>query len=219
MELLVTLTRKDRPFCWTLVEQFAFLALKFAFMSAPVLHPGPTKPFKVETNASGFAIGVILSEPNNDGVQHLIAYYSRKFRGPKVNYLIYDKELVAIISVFEEWRPYLVGAQHRVQVVNNHKNLLYFSSTHTLNRRQARWSIFLADFDFEIAFRLGHQHSKADALSRRPDLAPCLGDKTYDQQSQCLLTPDQVQIFATYVLQDETLLADITTTTATDCFA
>ena len=123
---LFALTRKDRPFCWTLVEQFAFLALKFAFMSAPVLHPGPTKPFKVETNASGFAIGVILSEPNNDGVQHLIAYYSRKFRGPKVNYLIYDKELVAIISVFEEWRPYLVGAQHRVQVVMATKNFSIF---------------------------------------------------------------------------------------------
>ena len=123
---LVAFTRKDLPFCSTLVEQSTFLALKFAFMSAPVLHPGPTKPFKVETNASGFAIGVILSEPNNDGVQHLIAYYSRKFRGPKVNYLIYDKELVAIISVFEEWRPYLVGAQHRVQVVMATKNFSIF---------------------------------------------------------------------------------------------
>ena len=68
-------------------------------------------------------------------------------------------------------------------------------------------------------FRLGHRHSKANALSRRSELAPSPGDKAYDQQSQCLLTPDQVQIFATYVLQDETLLADITTTTTTDHFA
>ena len=88
-----------------------------------------------------------------------------------------------------------------------------------MNHRQARWSIFLADYDFEITFRPGHQHSKADALSLRAKLAPCPRDKTYNEHSQCLLTPDQVQIFATYVLQDETLLADITKATTTDPFA
>ena len=79
--------------------------------------------------------------------------------------------------------------------------------------------IFLADYNFEITFRLGHQHSKAVALFRRTELAPGLRDKVYDQQSQCLLTLDQVQIFATYVLQGKTLLADITTAIATDRFA
>ena len=59
---------------------------------------------------------------------------------------------------------------------------------------------------------------KVDALSRRPELAPYPGDKAYNQQSQCLLTPDQVPIFTTYVLQDETLLADITMATTTDHF-
>ena len=68
-------------------------------------------------------------------------------------------------------------------------------------------------------FRPGHQHIKDDALSRRLELAPSPGDKAYDQQSQCLLTLDQVQIFATYVLQDKTIIANITTTTATDRFA
>ena len=124
-----------------------------------------------------------------------------------------------IISAFNEWRPYVARAQHHVQVVTDHKNLLYFSSTRTLNRRQARWLIFFADYDFEIPFLLGNQHSKADALSQQPELAPSPEGKAYDQQSQCLLTPDQVQIFATYVLQDETILADITMATATDRFA
>ena len=67
-----------------------------------------------------------------------MAYYSRKFMTSEINYPIYDKELVAIIATFEEWYPYLVGAQHRVQVVTDHKNLVYFSITRTLNRRQAR---------------------------------------------------------------------------------
>jgi hypothetical protein len=72
-----------------------------------------------------------------------------------------------------------------------------------LNRRQARWSIFLANYDIKIKFCPGNRHSTADALSRRPELAPRPGDKAYDDQSQCLLTPDQVQISTTYLLQDE----------------
>ena len=106
-------------------------------MFTPVfLHPDPTKPFIVETDASAFPIGVILSQPDNDGVHHLVAYYLCKLTAPEINYPIYDKELATIISAFEEWRPYLVGAQHRVQVVTDHKNLLYFSSTRTLDRQQ-----------------------------------------------------------------------------------
>ena len=217
---LVALTRKDKPFRWTPVEQTAFESLKTAFMSAPILlHPDPTKPFIVETDASDFAIGAILSQSDIDGILHPVAYFSRKFTAPEINYPIYDKELAAIIFAFEEWRPYLAGAQHRVQVVTDHKNLLYFTSTRTLNRRQARWSIFLADYDFDITFRPGSRHSKADALSRRSEFVPRPGDKTYDQQSQCMLTPDQVQISAAYVLHDETLVAEIATSTSTDRFA
>ena len=50
-----------------------------------LLHPDPTKSFIVETNASNYAIGIILSQPDNDGVHHPTAYYSRKFTAPEVN--------------------------------------------------------------------------------------------------------------------------------------
>ena len=143
----------------------------------------------------------------------MVAYYLHKFRTLEINYLIYDKELVSIISAFKEWRPSLAGAQHHVHVVTDHKKLLYFSSTNTLTHRQAQWTIFLLDYDFKITFRPWHWHNKADALSKRTELATCL-----DQQPQCMLTPDQVQIFATYVLQDKTLLVEITMTTTTNHF-
>ncbi len=53
--------------------------------------------------------------------------------------------------------------------MTDHKNLLYFTTTWTLNRRQARWSIFLADFNFEIQYQPGTQQGKADALSRHSE--------------------------------------------------
>ena len=59
---LIALTRKDATFKWTTAAQKAFDLLKQAFTMAPVLlHPDPTKPFQVETDASIFSIGAILS--------------------------------------------------------------------------------------------------------------------------------------------------------------
>ena len=138
MQPLIQLTRKDTLFLWTPEAHNAFSALKANFLSAPVLvHPDPTRPFQVETDASDFAIGAILSQPDDDGTLHLVAFYSRKFTAPEINYPVYDKELAAIISAFAEWQPYLAGAQHRIQVLTDHKNLIYFTTTRTLNRRQA----------------------------------------------------------------------------------
>ncbi len=122
-----------------------------AFTSAPILiHLDPTKPFIVETDVSNFALGAILSQFGIDGLLHPIAFYSRKLTSANIIYQVYDQDLLAIITAFEQWRSYFSGAQHRVQVLTDHKNLLYFITIRTLNRRQARWFIFLADLDFEI---------------------------------------------------------------------
>ena len=150
---------------------------------------------------------------------HPVAYYCCKFTASKINYPIYEKELAVIIASFEEWHPYLAGAQHHVQVVTDHKNLIYFSITCTLNRRQARWSTFLADYDFEIVFRPGGQHGKANALSRRAEFSICPGDAAHAQQSRCLLKPHQLHLSATCMLQDGSLLQQITDASTTDAFA
>ena len=106
------------------MAQSVFDALKAAFLTALVL---------VQPNASDFAIGVVLSQPNDDGPLHLVAFYSQNFTTPEINYPVYNKELAVIISAFTEWRPYLAEAQHRIQVLTDHKNLIYFTTSHTLN--------------------------------------------------------------------------------------
>ena len=112
---IISLTRKGAPFLWTLVAQNAFDSFRHAFITTSVLlHAKRTKPFQVETYASDFAIGAILSQADDHNLMHLMAYYSRKFTASEINYPIYNKELAAIIAVFEEWRPYLAGAQHCV---------------------------------------------------------------------------------------------------------
>ncbi len=123
---------------WNPTAQATFDTLKMAFTSVPILiHPDPAKPFIVEIDALDFSLGAILSQFGIDGVLHPVAFYSHKLTSAEINYQVYDKELLAIITAFEQWRPYFAGAQHRVPVLTDHKNLLYFTTTRTLNRRQA----------------------------------------------------------------------------------
>ncbi len=174
----------------------------------------------METDVSDFALGVILSQFGIDGLLHPVAFYSRKLINAKINYQVYDKELLAIITTFEQWRPYLAEAQHRVQVLTDHKNLLYFTTTRTLNRRQACWSIFLADFNFDIQYQFGTQQGKADALSRRSKYELRTGDEAYGQQNQTLLKPEQFQVATTIsTLPDSYLVKDINMATEEDTWA
>ena len=139
------------------------------FTTVPVLkHFDPDRQAIVETDASDFALGAILSQ-KHDGNLHPVAFHSRKFTAAEINYDTADKELLAIVDCFKRWRRYLEGANHQVIVFTDYNNLELFSTTKVLNHRQARWAQELAGYDFKIFFRPGTQNIKADYLSGRPE--------------------------------------------------
>ncbi len=79
-----------------------FDTLKMASTSTPILIDlDLAKPFIVETYALDFALGAILSQFGIDGLLHPVALYSRKLTSAEINYQVYDKELLAIITAFE----------------------------------------------------------------------------------------------------------------------
>ena len=161
------LTHKDRAFKWTQECQKAFEELKIAFTTAPILkHFDPDAENIVETDASDERLGGVLSQYGSDGLLHPVAFFSKKMIPAECNYEIYDKELLAIIRAFEEWRPELEGSKFPIQVITDHKNLEYFMSSKLLNRRQARWSEYLSRFNFKISYRSGKLNNAADSLSR-----------------------------------------------------
>lgn len=163
---LYALLKKDVPFKWTPAESDAFRKLKQCFVDAPIRrHFDPDKPTFLETDASDGAIGGILSQVGEDGLLHPCAYHSRTLQPAKLNYEIYDKELLAIVDCFKEWRIYLQGAKHKTTVWTDHKNLVYFTTTKNLNQRQTRWAQTLAEYDFVVIYRAGKANVKADALS------------------------------------------------------
>ena len=190
---LVRLTKKDVRFIFDRVCQKAFQALKDAFTSAPILrHFDPDLPCIVEADSSDYALGGILSQKDAQGITRPVAYFSHRLSPAECNYEIYDKELLAIIRCFEQWRPELEGATFPIEVLSDHKNLQYFCTTKQLSHRQARWSEYLSRFRFTINYRPGKKGQKPDALTRRSQDQPAQ-DEARAYRRQTLLRPEMFQ--------------------------
>jgi hypothetical protein len=136
-EPLTILTKKDVPFEWLEDQQRAFEEMVFKFTTAPTLrHFDHSREVIIETDASDYVSAEVLSQRDDDGVLHPVAFFSKKHSPAKCNYDIYNKELMAIIKALEEWKPECEGAEHTLKLITDHKNLQYFMSKKLLNRRQ-----------------------------------------------------------------------------------
>src|SRR5208282_452319 len=134
------LTKKTRQWTWGEEEGKAFQKLKDELTSQPVLTlPNFDNPFRIEVDASDYTTGGVLSQKHEDTWKP-VAFISKALTEPERNYEIHDRELLAVIRALEEWRHYLQGAKHQVEIFSDHKNLEYFLSARKLNRQQARWS-------------------------------------------------------------------------------
>jgi len=92
----------------------------------------------------------------------------------------------------EEWRHFLEGARHPVEIWTDHKNLEYFMTAKKLNCRQAQWSLYLVHFDFKLVHRPGCSMGKPDTLSWRLDH----GKGASDNKDMVLLRPELIAVQA-----------------------
>ncbi|KAB5589419.1 Retrotransposable element Tf2 [Ceratobasidium theobromae] len=153
---------------WTGEMECAFQNMKEMVCTAPVLrHPCEGELYFLETDASGVAMGAILSQRQEDGYLHPVAFLSKSFNKAQMNYDTHDKELCAIITAFEQWQYLLEGTEEPITVYTNHRNLEYWAKATRFNRWHARWYQTLASYNFHIVFRPGKMSSKPDILSRQ----------------------------------------------------
>jgi len=130
---LTRLTRKNTP--WNFDDKYrkAFNTLKQVFISTPILtHWVLDAHLVMETDASDYALTAILSLMTKDNEIHPVAFHSWTFSALELNYNVHDKELLAIFEAFKIWRHYLEGSASPIDIVMDHKNLEYFSTTKVL---------------------------------------------------------------------------------------
>jgi hypothetical protein len=89
-------------------------------------------------DVSKFAIAAILSHFQEEGQWRSVAFWLRKLIPAETRYETHDQQLLAIVTAFKQWRHYLEGSTHTVEVLTDHNNLVAFQNVKSVNSRQAR---------------------------------------------------------------------------------
>ncbi|KAG8067900.1 hypothetical protein GUJ93_ZPchr0005g15565 [Zizania palustris] len=158
---LTTLLKKDVEFNWTPAAESAFIALKQALVTSPVLAlPDFSKQFVLETDASEVGIGAVLSQEG-----HPIAFVSRALGKRTRGLSTYEKECLAILLAIDHWRSYL---QHGAFLIyTDHRSLTHLSEQKLTTALQHKAFTKLLGMQYTLCYKKGVANSAADALSRR----------------------------------------------------
>ena len=167
---LHALTRKDAVFDWNSDCQSAFEELKERLTKAPVLaYPQLDKAFQLEMDASGLGVGAVLSQVQEDGKNHPIAYASRALSPCERNYGITELETLVVVWSTSHFRDYLYGQD--VTIYTDHTAVAAVLHKPNASGKHARWWLKVHGSGIRnvtIRYRPGKENSNADALSRSP---------------------------------------------------
>ena len=174
-------SKSKKDFNWTPECEEAFELLKQALISEPVMaYPRNDGQYILDTDASGYAIGAVLSQmqPVDDSsdelVEKVISYGSRTLPPREQRYCTRRRELLAIVYFVKRFRPYLWG--RHVLIRTDHASLKYIKTQNNPDDQFARWVERLEEILYTIEIRKGTKHCNADALSRYPS-ANCGGKR------------------------------------------
>ena len=142
----------------------AFNTLKHSVLSAPILvYPDPKKEYLLETDASCLDPGVVLSQHQEDGKYHPVAFGSRTLLPAETRYHSTKLEFLAMKWGIMHFSLYLMGKKFRVRRDNN--PLIYFAMYLNLDMMKHQWIGELAPYDFSVEYQKGKLNIMADVLS------------------------------------------------------
>ena len=144
----------------------AFQELKMKCLTVPVLAFADfKKPFLLETDALIEGLGAVLSQKQDDGQYHPIAYASRGLKGGESRYHSSKLEFLALKwAVTDQFREYLQYQPFLVRTDNN--PLTYVMIMPNLDAVGHRWVAAMVGYNFEIEYIRGSDKKVTDALSR-----------------------------------------------------
>src|SRR6266850_3147492 len=144
---LTNLLKKTTAFDWTPACTTALITLHDIITSEPVLvPPDQDRQFFLEVDASQYATGAILYQADKKltdckgkPILWPCRYHSQTFSAMEQQYLIYDREFLAVIRGLKHWDYLLKCAKHSVLVITDHANLTYYRHPHKIGQRIARY--------------------------------------------------------------------------------
>ena len=171
------LMKKNVKFEWGPRQEQAFNKIKHVIAEdVTLLLPVPNARFRLETDASDYAVGAVLHQII-DGKARPIGHFSKTMDEAQRNYQIFEKEALAVQLALAFWRHLLMDGPE-FDIWTDHKNIEYFREPQKLNRRQARWQAELQNYNCKIHYRPGRLNVVADALSRKDEPRGGVEDNT-----------------------------------------
>ena len=166
-EPLTQLLSKRVKFIWSERCDKAFDELKAMLQSAPVLAaPDFRSPFKLAVDASDVAAGAVLLQEDDEGVEHPVCYFSKKFNKSQRNYSTIEKECLALVLALQQFEVYVSSSGLPIVVYSDHNPLVFIHKMKNKNQRLLRWSLMLQEYVLEIRHIKGKDNVIADCLSR-----------------------------------------------------
>ena len=163
---LYQLCEKNRKFVWTDECQKAFDTLKEKLTTAPILsYPLEGYEFVLDTDASQFTVGAILSQEQN-GEERVIAYMSKTMNKHELQYCTTRKELLAVVTALKHFHHYLLG--QKVKLRTDNAAVSWMRNLKNPSGQVARWLQHIETYDITVSHRPGRCHGNSDALSRIP---------------------------------------------------
>ncbi|GFV97249.1 retrovirus-related Pol polyprotein from transposon 17.6 [Trichonephila clavipes] len=142
--------------------QDAFDKIKRALTEAPVLQvPNFIEQFNLFTDASGVGIRAVLNQNHRS-----IAFASRTLNKAERNYIVTERECLAVIWALNKFKTYFGSLP--VKVITDHAALTKLTNGKNLSSRMIRWALKLSEFNIEWEHRSDVQNVVADVLSRNP---------------------------------------------------
>ena len=156
-------TKIKKKFKWTDECNEAFEKLRTYLTSSDhvITLPDFEKPFVIETDASNYGIGAVLSQLKGS-IMRPVGYFSKTFSKAEYNYPTSEKELLALVRAVEYFKEYIYG--RKFTVVTDHLPLKWALNAAKPASRLARWIITLSNYNFELEYRKGKQNNNADAI-------------------------------------------------------
>ena len=166
-EPLTNLLSKRMRFKWTSDCQNAFDKLKAILRGEPVLlAPNFNKEFKLAVDASDVGAGGVLLQEDDNGVDHPVCYFSKKFNKHQKNYSTVEKECLSLILALQHFEVYLTSSSSPIVVFSDHNPLTFIHKMKNKNQRLLRWSLLLQEYNLDIRHIRGKDNIIPDALSR-----------------------------------------------------
>ena len=162
---LTNLTKSTGKFIWTSEHKKEFEDLQAALVAKPCLAlPDFSKEFQLYTDASGEALGAVLTQLDENNYPHPVAFASRKLKDTETRYSTTERELLALVWATSHFKCYLANAHFHI--FTDHAPLTYMLKIQDPTSRMAKWICMLADYNFTVKYIKGKCNSVADFLSR-----------------------------------------------------